>query len=180
MRRTGLCLLAIVVLCSGQVCTAPPAGDPGPEDLGLPIPGGTYAGEVPVTARALLNSLPLGTTTEGMPVTQAFGSDGMPLTDANEPMGAGYTIEEQTSDGTTTMTVRSIDADGRSVIITYDASMSVSTAGQQVLMTGTATRTYTPKVDASLELIIQTDIGAPIGSGAVFRMVMDGRGSLTK
>lgn len=37
MRRLGLCLLAVVVLCSGQMCggpaVVPPAVDPGPDRL---------------------------------------------------------------------------------------------------------------------------------------------------
>jgi len=162
------------------VCNPLGAGDPGPEDLGLPIPEGTYSGEFPARARAMLNSLTVATTTEPMPVTQAFGSDGQPLTDAGEPMGVGYKVEEQSADGTTIITVRSIDSDSRSLTITYDASMSISSAGQEVVMTGAATRTYTPKVDGSLKIIVTMDISGRMNNGVVMRMVVDGGGSLTR
>ena len=180
MRRTGLCLLAIVMFCSGQVCSPLGAGDPGPEDLGLPIPEGTYSGEIPARARATLNSLTVATTTEPMPVTQAFGSDGQPLTDANEPMGAGYKVEEQSPEGTTTITVKSIESDDRSLTITYDATMSISSAGRQVVMTGTATRTYTPKADGSLAIHVTMDVSGQVNNGVAMGMVVDGNGYLTR
>ncbi len=180
MRRIGLCLLAVVALCSGQVCGPAASSEPDTPDLGLPIPAGTYTGELSVTSRVLLNGLQFGASKDPLRITQAFGADGLPLTDANEPMIVGYKVEEQTPNGTTTMTVRSIDAGGNSVAIAYDASMSLTTAGQTTVLTGTETRTYTPKVDGTLYVAVTMDISGTAAAGAVIQTVMDGGGSLAR
>jgi hypothetical protein len=180
MRRIGLFLLAIVALCSGQVCSSGSSGLAAPDDLGLPIPAGTYSGQFPATARVTLGALPFGQSTDPMPITESFGSDGLPLTADSEPMGVGYAIEESVPGATSTLNVKSIEPAGNSLVITYDATMLFQVSATQVALTGTATRTYRPKVDGTLAVVATLDVSTTMANGAVLSMSVDGSGTLTR
>lgn len=181
MRRIALELVSLVALMLLSACGGPvPAAAPMPDDLGLPVPAGTYAGEYPVTARVMLGGMQLTQMTQSTAFTQAFGADGRPLAEDGQPMQVGRSYEQVMSDGTATITVTSIESDASTVRVDYDVSMTTQASGQQMLLTGTGFYTFSPKVDGTLYSTIRMDLSAPTASGVTIGLSMEGSGFLSR
>ncbi len=179
MRGTVLSLVLISVAVSGMACGAgAPAGVAVPDDLGLPVPAGTYSGEVPVRSRVLVGGLTLGDQTDPTVLSQAFGQDGLPISETGEPMVVGYTYEQNLPGATTTMRVTSVEPVGSSIAVNFDATMALDTGGQHITLTGTAAFTFTPKVDGSLYTTVAWDVNS--SSGPAIKVLIDGSGSLVR
>ncbi|MGB9625387.1 MAG: hypothetical protein ACPMAQ_11045, partial [Phycisphaerae bacterium] len=181
MHRIALGLVSFVGLvvlsaCGGSV----PADAPMPDDLGLPVPAGTYAGEYPVTARVMLGGVQLTQMTQVTAFTQAFDADGRPLAENGEPMQAGRSYEQAMPDGTAMITVISIESDTATIRVNYDVSMTTQAGGQQMLLTGTGFYTFSPKVDGTLYSTIRMDLSAPTASGVTIGLSMEGSGFLSR
>ncbi len=173
----GLVALALWFACSGQVCGPAPIERPAVVDLGIPIPQGTYYGEMPATSTAYLGALPLSTATDTLKVTQAFGADGTPVTETGEPLAPGHTTTEDFPGGSNAMTVRAIEPVVNGFRVTYDASMNLDVNGQSVTLTGTTVRTYQLNAELSIDVEVTLDIGTGGPSGFI-RMTMQAYGQL--
>jgi len=181
MRRIVLELVSIVGLTVLSACGGTlPAGPPMPDDLGLPIPAGTYAGEYPVTASVMLGNVQVAQMTQSTAFTQAFDADGRPLAENGEPMQVGRSYEQAMSGGTATITVTSIESGTSTVRVNYDVSMTTQAGGQQMFLTGTGFYTFSPKVDGTLYSTIRMDLSAPTASGVVIGLSMEGSGFLSR
>jgi hypothetical protein len=177
MRGTALCLLALVLLCSGQTCSLPATLPGGPTGL---IPAGVYSGDVTYGGNATTNGTVIA---EFEPLPSAyscqFGSEGLPLVDANTSIDVGSKVITSFNDNATTMTVTAIHSITGGVSIDYDVVMDYEVNGVTVDATGSANETFVQTVGGKLDYAFEMSIDFLMDTTPI-HMAVTGDGQLSK
>lgn len=138
-------LLFGLSLCMGQNCQTPMA--PTPQQLASPIPEGIYSGDVRFRLTLRRDLSPTQEEIE-LPYTEAFGPDGLPLDENNQPIRIGTVFDADYGGALATLEVSGIRSVANGIIVNYVVEMMFPTDSGPFSLSGEATDTYTLQGDA--------------------------------